>query len=203
MKKLIVVAMIAAMAATTFAGPKNKNGDPIVKTGTIYAGEFYSLVNDANGYSYLQINKDMDAFSFNSDFKSIGNSGKVGVFKYEAGLEGQALKDYIAGYDAVDAKYMKKINDGEVVIGDVKAGDRVGFYLQRNNGDLVREWDFAEWNGGIYIGFDKNDNKQSSKDEWMSVGKVSYNTGTPLPGPLAVLLVGGLVVGFRKLRKRA
>lgn len=170
----------------------------------VQAEEAYSLVNDAQGYSYIQINQDVSDFSFVSDFKSIGNSGMVGFFVYPAGLEGQALKDYIAKFPADDAKFAKHINDGTVDLGALKEGDRVGFYLDRKNGDLVRGWDFQSKNGTTYIAFDKNGGK--GKDEWMSIADVKTDTdrpsGQPLPGALAMLLLGGVGLGaVKKFRK--
>lgn len=179
MKKIIATVMLAFMS--TFSYSKNA----------------YEFVNDPNGYSYIQINEDLESFSFKSDFKSIGNSGKVGFFLYEKGLEGQALKDYIAKNPANNAQFKKGINDGIVDLGALKSGDRVGFYLDRNNGDLVRLWDFQELHGVTYIAFDKNGGK--GKDEWMSVGDITAkvaempNTaGAPLP-PAWVIILGGCV----------
>ena len=41
---------------------------------------------EENGSSYIQINQDLASFSFHSDFKSIGNSGKVGYVVYSQDL---------------------------------------------------------------------------------------------------------------------
>lgn len=166
----------------------------------LFALEPVEYVNDDMGYSYLKINQDLNDFSFKSDFKSVGNSGKVGVFKYTAGLEGQALKDYIAQYDANDARFSKHENNGMVSLGDVKAGDRYGFYLLRNNNDIVRVWDFQYKHGDLYIAFDKNGDH--GQDEWIRVGEVNYNnpSGAPLPGAIPVLIVGavGAMIANRK-----
>ena len=175
----------------------------------VKAADAYSFVNDPNGYSYIQINEDLDSFAFKSTFKSIGNSGKVGFFVYPDGLEGQELKDYIAKNPADNAQFKKGINDGLVDLGALKAGDRVGFYLHRNNGDLIRLWDFQEKHGTTYIAFDKNGGK--GKDEWMDIGDVTAKAaevgpgtaGAPLPGALAILLLGGLGAGGMKFGKRA
>lgn len=172
----------------------------------IWADGAYELVNDKNGYSYIQINENVDSFTFTSDFKSIGNSGKVGFFIYPNGLEGQALKDYIASVKTDDAQFGKKIDGGKVDLGALSAGDRVGFYLERNNGDIARDWSFVSKGGTTYISFEKNGN---GKDEWMSVGDISAigsgnkgeaPMGQPLPGALAVLALGGIGAGIAKLR---
>ncbi len=86
----------------------------------------YELVNDEKGFSYIQINADMEDFSFKSDFKSIGNSGMVGYFIYPNGLNDEEMKAYIEKVD-IEAKFSKKINGGLVDLGTLKAGDKVGF----------------------------------------------------------------------------
>lgn len=186
MKKLIAAACVAGLSMVTLAIDQ------------------VTFVNDAQGYSYMQINEDMNGFMFKSDWKSVGNAGKVGFFKYPEGLSGDALKAYIASYDASDAKFSKHENDGAVIIGDVKAGDRIGFYLDRPDGSLTRDWRFEDWHDVTYIGFRKNgDDGNKSKDEWMSVQEASGTppAGAPLPGVLAVLLLAGGGFGAAKLRK--
>ena len=165
--------------------------------------EAYTFVTKENGYSYIQINQDLEAFSFTSDFKSIGNSGKVGYVKYSQGLTDDQLAEYIKTH-ADDAEFGKKIDGGEVELGALNAGDRVGFYLQRNNGVTVYETAFVVRHGADYLEFDKNGG--SGKDEAMSISNVKTKSaapsGQPLPGLLAVLLVGGVGAGALKLRKR-
>jgi len=168
------------------------------------ADEAYTLVSKENGYSYIEIHQDLDAFSFTSDFKSIGNSGKVGYVKYSQDLTDDQLSDYIRSH-AGDAEFGKKINHGLVDLGALSAGDRIGFYLERNNGDTIYESFFVAKHGVDYLEFDKN-YSGSSKDEWMSISNVKavghVTAGGPLPGVLAVLLIGGLGAGSMKLRKR-
>lgn len=172
----------------------------------------YSLVNDKAGYSYIQINQDVSDFSFFSDFKSIGNSGKVGFFVYPDGLTGDKLKDYIAKNPADDAKFGKHVDGGRVDLGELKEGDRVGFYLERNNGHLVRGWSFETDHKGVtYIAFDKNGGK--GKDEWMSIADIKTTSvpggeggtpsGQPLPGLVAMLALGGAGLGAYKFKKRS
>lgn len=167
-----------------------------------FADDAYTLVTKKDGSSYIQINKDLDSFSFNSDFKSIGNSGKVGYVVYSQDLHDDQLADYLKTHSG-KAEFAKKINDGLVDLGALKAGDRVGFYLDRKNGETVYATAFVTKHGTDYLEFDKNGG--SGKDEWMSIEGVkavgSVPTGAPLPGALAVLLVGGIGAGAMKLRR--
>ena len=162
----------------------------------------YTLVNKPNGYSFIQINQDLDSFSFTSDFKSISNSGKVGYVVYGKDLSDGELGDYLKA-NSGNAEFAKKLNDGLVDLGALKAGDRVGFYLERNNGSTVYSTEFVEKHGTTYLEFEKNG---SGKDEWMPIGNVKavghVPSGAPLPGLLAMLLVGGAGAGSMKLIKR-
>lgn len=137
MKKLALAAGIAASLSTwAFAA------EPF---------EFVTAAN-GNGFAYIQINEDLDSFSFHSDFKSIGNSGKVGYYLYPDGLSGKALADYVkATVAAGNAEFAKKIDNGLVDLGALKAGDRVGFFLDRNNGDTVSTWDRFGFSGCLYM----------------------------------------------------
>lgn len=159
----------------------------------------YELMNDDKGYSFIKINENLDSFSFKSDFKSIGNSGKVGYFIYPNGLEGNDLIEYISKFDRIDPEFGKKINDGVVEINNLNINDRIGFYLVRNNGAIVKDWKFETKKNTNYIAFEKNG---SGKDEWMSLDDISFEitsddthniSGAPLPGSLAVILVGFLL----------
>ena len=180
------------------------------------ADEAYTLVNDPQGYSYIKINQDIDSFTFVSDFKSIGNGGTVGFFLYPAGLEGQELKDYIANFPADNPDFAKKVNGGKVDLGSLKAGDRVGFYENKNGHGIVRGWDFQTKNGTTYIAFDKNGG--TGKDEWMSIENITAGvgggsgsgsgsgnggspSGAPLPGALVMLALGGAGFGALKLKR--
>ena len=168
------------------------------------ADEAYTLVTKENGSSYIQINQDLDSFSFHSDFKSIGNSGKVGYVVYSQDLTDDQLREYLVAHSG-NAQFGKHINDGLVDLGSLKSGDRVGFYLERKNGDTIYTTVFATFHNMDYIDFTKN-GVGSSKDEWMSISNVKavghVTAGGPLPGVLAVLLIGGLGAGSMKLRKR-
>lgn len=175
----------------------------------LFAEEAYTLVNAENGYSYIQINQDLDAFSFKSDFKSIGNGGQVGYVVYSSDMSDEQMAAAMEqGSHPPSPQFAKKIDNGIVDLGARKAGDRIGFYQVHNDGRILTTTEFVEKNGTTYLEFDKNG---SGKDEWMSIENISATsassaaapTGAPLPGALAVLLVGGLGAGaMKKSRKR-
>lgn len=167
----------------------------------------YEFVTRDNGSSYIKINQNLESFSFKSDFKSIGNSGRVGYVVYPNDLSESDYGSYMAYIteNASNPQFGKSLSDGNVKLGSLKSGTRVGFYLLRNNGNVVTATAFVEKNGTQYLEFDKNGG--SGKDEWMSIEGVSavpesVPTGAPLPGALAALLVGG-VGAFAARRRRA
>lgn len=136
----------------------------------------YELVNDANGYSYIQINEDLESFKFTSDFKSIGNSGIVGY--------------YVNG-EKSDTSFSKKSN--ELTISDLKTGDQVAFWLLRKNGDLIKAFTFENFHEKTYIAFDKNG---GGKDEWMSIDNIETKSPSGQPLPFMPLLLFGLPCAF-------
>lgn len=171
----------------------------------LFGTDGFSFVTDIFGYSYLQIDKDFDAFSFKSDFKSIGNSGKVGYVIYDEGMSVFERAKYIR-QQAGNAEFAKSINDGKIDLGALKAGDRVGFYLERNNGDVIYETGFYNWHGKTYLEFDKNFSL-FSKDEWMSLSDIHavehLPAGAPVPGIFVIMLVGGIGLSALKRNHRA
>ena len=191
MKKSIICAVaLAAMAAS--------------------AEDAFTFVNDGNyGYSYIQINQDMSSFSFTPDWHSLGNAGQVGYVVYPSDLQGSQLAEYMES-NANNPQFRKSVNGGVIDLGELKAGDRVGFYEVRPNGGTYTQTAFKEWQNSTWLAFDKNGG--NGKDEWMKIGDVSYElaggggggtpAGAPLPGMLAALLVGGIGAGALKARKR-
>lgn len=177
---------------------------------SLFADSAYEFVNKDNGngygYSYIKINQDLDSFSFKSDWHSLGNAGQVGYVVYTSDMSDEQMAAYMEQSSHPPApKFRKSVNDGVVDLGSLKAGDRVGFYEVRPNGGIYTMSAFKDWKGEKWLAFDKNDG--NGKDEWMTITDVSavspsVPTGAPLPGVLAVLLVGGLGAGSMKLRKR-
>lgn len=203
MKKTLMNSMIAACAA--FA---------------VHANDAFTFVNDGNyGYSYIQINQDLDSFSFKSDWHSLGNAGKVGYVVYTADMSDSARAAYMEA-NANNPEFQKSINNGMVDVGALKEGDRVGFYEVRPNGGTYTQSAFKELHGKQVLAFDKNGG--GGKDEWMSIEDISAQTasgtdgntgggsgsssgapsGAPLPGALAVILVGAVGAGAWKVGKK-
>ena len=196
-KKDMKKAVMAAVMAATFS---------------LFAEEAYTLVNkdsgNGYGYSYIQINQDLDSFSFKSDWHSLGNAGQVGYVVYSSDMSDEQMAAYMEqNSHPPTPEFRKSVNDGVVDLGSLKAGDRVGFYEVRPNGGIYTMSAFKDWNDKTWLAFDKNGG--TGKDEWMTITDVSAvptttPTGAPLPGALAVLLVGGLGAGaMKKFRKRA
>ena len=173
------------------------------------ADEAFTFVNDGDyGYSYIQINQDLDSFKFKSDWHSLGNAGKVGYVVYPSDLSKEELASYMKS-NANNPQFRKSVNGGVVDLGALKAGDRVGFYEERPNGGVYTQSAFKEWKDQIWLAFDKNGG--NGKDEWMTITEISAQSagggtgapsGAPLPGVLAVLLVGGVGAGALKFGKK-
>jgi len=170
------------------------------------ASEAFEFVTDGDyGYSYVQINQDLDSFSFKPDWHSLGNAGRVGYVVYAADM-GEAERAAYMEANANNPQFGKHVNGGVVSIGDLKAGDKVGFYEVRPNGGVYTQTAFKDWKDQTWLAFDKNGGH--GKDEWMSIGEVSAQAagggtgggsgapnGAPLPGAFAALIVGCVGAG--------
>ena len=193
------------------------------------AQDAFTFVNDGNyGYSYIQINQDLDSFSFKSDWHSLGNAGQVGYVVYTSDMSDADRAAYMEA-NANNPEFRKSVNGGVLDLGSLKAGDRVGFYEVRPNGGTYTQSAFKDWKDKTWLAFDKNGGH--GKDEWMTIedvsaqvaggstgggtsggtsggtgggtgGGTSAPSGAPLPGALAVLLVGGVGAGAFKFGKK-
>ena len=173
------------------------------------AEDAFTFVNDGDyGYSYIQINEDLASFKFKSDWHSLGNAGRVGYVVYPTDLAKDQLGSYMEA-NANNPQFQKSVNGGVVDLGSLKAGDRVGFYEVRPNGGTYTQTAFKDWKDQIWLAFDKNGG--NGKDEWMTITEISTQSagsgtgapsGAPLPGALAVLLVGGFGAGALKFGKK-
>ena len=184
------------------------------------AKEAFEFVNSDDGYSYIQINEDLESFSFKSDWHSLGNAGRVGYVIYTADMRASDRAAYMEA-NANNPEFGKHINDGVVEIKNLKAGDAVGFYEVRPNGRTYTSSSFEDWKDDKWLAFDKNGGH--GKDEWMTIADISVQeasggssgggsdggsgsgagapNGAPLPGALATILVGGVAGIALKKRK--
>lgn len=168
-----------------------------VQAATQYSSDAYGIVSGSrqgeNGY--ISVLRDIESFSITTDFGSIGNSGAVGFYVYS---------DDIA--NAVDGgSLFRKGNSDGIDLGSLSAGDKIGFYLVRNNGDIITDFYFAQDGDSISLQFVKNGG--NGKDEMFAFGQVnvvasggSDPSGQPLPGILAALIAGGAVHMVRRRR---
>lgn len=178
-------------------------------------GAAFEFVTSADGYSYIQINENLDSFTFNPDWHSLGNAGRVGYVVYTSDMSAEDRAAYMEA-NANNPQFGKHVNGGTVNLGSLSAGDKVGFYESRPNGGVYTHTSFEDWKGGTWLAFDKNGGH--GKDEWMSLGDISTTetggssggtgggtsggsgapSGAPLPGALAVMLVGAVGAGAWK-----
>ena len=163
----------------------------------LHAGNAFEFVNSADGYSYIQINENLESFTFTPDWHSLGNAGRVGYIIYTADMSDSERAAYMEA-NANNPEFGKKINGGVVSFGPLNAGDKVGFYEERPNGGVYTHTSFEDWKDEKWLAFDKNGGY--GKDEWMSIGNVETKAagapnGAPIPGALAILLVGSVGAG--------
>lgn len=183
----------------------------ILCLGAIADGAF-EFVNSSDGYSYIQINENLDSFAFNPDWHSLGNAGRVGYVVYTSDMNAEDRAAYMEA-NANNPQFGKHINGGTVNLGSLNAGDKVGFYESRPNGGVYTHTSFEDWKGGTWLTFDKNGGH--GKDEWLGIGNVETTSagggsgggsgapsGAPLPGALAVMLVGAVGAGAYKAGKK-
>ena len=133
----------------------------------------------------LNILEDISSLTIYSNFGSIGNSGSVGYYVYTD--------------DPANAVYGATTfskHDGAITITGLNAGDKVGFYLLRNNGRVLDRFRFIPYGDSYFLAFMKNN--WNGKDEYMFLNTIvsegsSVPSGQPLPG-LLVTLFSGIVL---------
>ena len=165
-------------------------------------GKYQILADKQN---YIQINEDLDSFTVNMDFGSIGGSGSVGYYVYDGSIGTVELLSKVSE-SRREGNLVNKQQGGSLTISNLSAGDKIGFYLVRNNGVVYTDWRFVESAGGVSgISF----NRLLAKDEILTFGDIvvvshgqgAQTSGMPLPGFLPALLIGGVGLGGLSLRR--
>lgn len=152
-------------------------------------GLFQFNYGDLAGGSSILILADLESLTLSTDYGSVGNSAKVGYIVYDA--DGTVA----ARSEAQFHKQLAPSND--IVLANLSAGQSIGFFLERNNGDVIGDFVFAEVAGHVALQFAKN-GKLSGNSEtlvFLGVSAIEAPQGQPLPGVLVTLLVGGTVIG--------
>lgn len=163
-----------------------------------FAAHQYTIdYGDRNRNGSIRILSDIDSFSFASDFGNVGGSAQLGFYTYS---------DDINHYKPGDGLFSK--GDASVDLGKLAAGENVGFFLQRKNGDILSDFYFRQDGDRLYLTFEKNSGH--GRDESLLIGNINVSSppvasGQPLPGILSTLLLGAGAIGycmFRKSRKK-
>ena len=215
-----------------------------------FAEEAFSFVTDPSGYSYIQINQDVDSFKLditkygeaNAQDNRNGQWGE-GHFKYYT-YQGNVQKTTTAtgwGYHQSTTTVLKDSATGEAIspvtiakgsssidLGALSAGTKIGFAFDDRGTD---EWAFKFTDSGYYqnggsryyayaaaagetlVNFNQasysgHGGGNNNWDDWMVISasattaSVNVPSGAPLPGALAMLLVGGFGAGALRLGKR-
>lgn len=139
----------------------------------------------------LDILEDLSSLTLRSDFGSIGNSGSVGYYVYT-----ENPRDAVVGATVFSKK------DGAITLTDLRAGDKVGFFLLRKNGAVLNHFYFVPRGDSYFLAFAKG----NGWDEHMFFSSIVPEgaptpSGQPLPGILATLLAGAVVLLIRRARR--
>lgn len=189
MKKLV---MIAAM----------------VTAACVWGADEYEFISAKT--DYIGITEDLDSFSITSDFGSVGGSGKVGYYVYDGALSA-AERATLINESVNKGNYFTKANN-TLTISNLSAGDKIGFYLVRKNGNVISDWHFSQDAGSTNgIVFPKSGH---GRDEVLAFAEIVVirqsqdpgTTGMPLPGFLPALLIGGCGLSgmsWKRFRKGA
>ena len=171
----------------------------------VAAEDAFTFVNDGN-YSYVQINQDLDSFSFKADWHDFDGRGeKVGYVVYSSDMTAEQRAAYIKENASADnAEFGGKKGSSDVDLGALKAGDLVGFYGVRD-GEIYTAsiFEFGRWGTKVELDIDG----KCACDKDFTIGSITAvptatPNGAPLPGALAVLLVGGVGAGAFKFGKK-
>lgn len=168
----------------------------------IFGKDSFEFVNSSDGYSYIQINENIESFTFTPDWHSVGSAGKVGYVIYTSVMNSEDRATYMEA-NANNPQFGKKINNGVINLGSLSEGDKVGFYEVRPNDGVYTHTSFEDWKDETWLAFDKNNGH--GKDEWISISGIKTTpsgtpNGAPIPGILAVLFVGS--IGATMIKKK-
>ncbi len=204
---------------------------------TSFADSAFEFVTDNNGYSYIQINHDMDAFQFQLEGYS-GNKLFDDVVYYT--FDGNSPANGIGDKKPNGSHSVAK--DGTVELKNLKAGDKIGFSMEAIGISKYHNqfnWNFQgldEYSGRAFFSpyasgkkdkglptllytypFHNNDyvtlngftvnghyvlEFSNDWDTYKNLYNETKTAGTPLPGFLAMLVVGGAGIGLLKRKKK-
>ncbi len=168
----------------------------VLVSGILSAATQYEFIyGSISSPGYIQITQDLTSFSFATDFGSVGNAGSLGFYTF--------TDDPANRVDG--GTTFRKANGSTVALGSFTEGQKIGFYLTRNNGTILTDFYFTEEGGNIYLNFVKTGN---GKDEILLFGSIIAGgdtpapSGQPLPGVLAAMILGGGAAYSAYRRKR-
>ncbi len=183
--------------------------------------QLWSIAKPNGGLHYISIDQNLESFSFDVlKYENCGLNGHTGYFVYTEDMSGKALENYIKENGVDIAK-----NQTTVDVGALNEGDKVGFYKWESSwggkktidtsyiiGTKVVSRSTDRWgrvtetvlDEGTFVDYISGNSYQSGSGGWMKIeisavpasGKPT--SGAPLPGALAVMLVG--LAGARVLK---
>ena len=214
MKKLMIAILVLA-TASVFAGNGNGNGngnghgngnsnvgnqEPIQLDGATFANHVFTI--NKNGKMTIQ---------FYQPDTTLGQDAVFGYYKSNA--SGSFDRYLLADQDA-DTEYPAFTGNESFTISDLKAGDRVRFFVipttdynELDNFSVMPAHGNSSQGNTVYgVGWDKNGNgKDNHNISFMQTGFTPDPTpsGQPLPGALTTMLIAGGCAAYLRKRKAA
>lgn len=212
MKKLMIAILVLA-TASVFAGNGNGNGnghgngnsnvgnqEPIQLDGATFANHVFTI--NKNGKMTIQ---------FYQPDTTLGQDAVFGYYKSNA--SGSFDRYLLADQDA-DTEYPAFTGNESFTISDLKAGDKVRFFVipttdynELDNFSVMPAHGNSSQGNTVYgVGWDKNGNgKDNHNISFMQTGFTPDPTpsGQPLPGALTTMLIAGGCAAYLRKRKAA
>jgi len=193
----------------------------------IAAEQLWSLVRPESGFHYVSIDQNLDAFSFDVlKYENASLNGHTGYFVYTDEMSGNELENYIRENGVAIEKNQTTVDVGALNEGDkvgfykwdisgcghsqrttIDTGYIIGTKVVSRSTDMWGHTTETILDEGTFVDYISGDSYQSGHGGWMKIeisaipassGGSEPANGAPLPGALAVILVGMIGAGAWK-----
>ncbi len=216
MKKLLTTVLAATVSLGLFA-----EGE-----------QLWSLVRPQGGFHYISIDQNLDAFSFDVlKYENSSLNGHTGYFVYTDDMSGKELEAYIKENGVDIAKNQTTVDVGALNEGDkvgfykwdtsycygrkIDTGYIIGTKVVSHSTDWWGHTTETILDEGTFVDYISGSTYQTGAGGWMKIeiaasassgetgGGSEPANGAPLPGALAVMLVGGIGSLCARKKKRS